>query len=352
MFVSQQTLLIENAIFVDSALLQDVCESQTQSASIRVQMLKHEDPHILNDNVANRACLAQALKMFWGCPVFVNFTFHATTFELGRSESEVIDGRKYEPLDRSMILELVPWRKAFGIQPGSISVVLCLAVDYSLIYDGWDYLAAVVMLADGQIAAMTAFVQEFSFDFHCECTMSRLLIVATLQDLLEQSPGIVNAMLKNNGPRLPISAPIRILLDDPYLPYGLFCDEDRFNLNLHHSMSGFLGDVISIDHAELPAELRAAVLEYRVQVAEPWGKDKLYGGGCIRCGCTSQFDKHGDRICWCDACRLEGCRSGFVNLRDISDSIPHLYVSVFGGKREIYCDEWLLEKQHNKVSLS
>ena len=29
---------------------------------------------------------------------------------------------------------------------------------------------------------------------------------------------------------------------------------------------------------------------------------------CIRCGCSSEFDRHGERICWCDACEASECQ--------------------------------------------
>ena len=230
-FVSQQTLVVENNLFFDSVHLEDVCGSPTKTASLCVQMLKHKDPRILNDIATDMASLAaQALRMFRGCPLSVNFTFHATTYELGLSESKVVDGWYFEPLDSTLLLELVPWRKAFGIEPGSVSVVLCLSVDYSLVHDGLNYLAAVVMLADGRFAAMTAFVQELSIYFlNRECTLSRLLIVPTLQDLLEQSPGFMNAILQNDGPRLPLSAPIRIQLEDTQLPYDFWYSLDMFD---------------------------------------------------------------------------------------------------------------------------
>eukprot|EP00036_Acanthoecidae_sp_10tr_P008224 CAMPEP_0182915162 /NCGR_PEP_ID=MMETSP0105_2-20130417/146_1 /TAXON_ID=81532 ORGANISM="Acanthoeca-like sp., Strain 10tr" /NCGR_SAMPLE_ID=MMETSP0105_2 /ASSEMBLY_ACC=CAM_ASM_000205 /LENGTH=91 /DNA_ID=CAMNT_0025051991 /DNA_START=1 /DNA_END=272 /DNA_ORIENTATION=- len=28
---------------------------------------------------------------------------------------------------------------------------------------------------------------------------------------------------------------------------------------------------------------------------------------CAICGCTSEVDECGDRICWCDSCRVDGC---------------------------------------------
>merc|ERR1712023_212100 len=29
--------------------------------------------------------------------------------------------------------------------------------------------------------------------------------------------------------------------------------------------------------------------------------------GCLTCGCRSEFDSFGDRVCWCDSCQLTGC---------------------------------------------
>ena len=55
--------------------------------------------------------------------------------------------------------------------------------------------------------------------------------------------------------------------------------------------------------ADVDAEITAAVLS---------------GGGggwavCVCCGCSRELDEHGDRVCWCDACMVQGCeyvRSG------------------------------------------
>jgi len=30
--------------------------------------------------------------------------------------------------------------------------------------------------------------------------------------------------------------------------------------------------------------------------------------GCLVCGCSSEFDSFGDRICFCDSCQLHGCQ--------------------------------------------
>jgi hypothetical protein len=32
-----------------------------------------------------------------------------------------------------------------------------------------------------------------------------------------------------------------------------------------------------------------------------------YDSGCVYCGCSSEKDTHGDRICYCDRCSLNGC---------------------------------------------
>lgn len=32
-------------------------------------------------------------------------------------------------------------------------------------------------------------------------------------------------------------------------------------------------------------------------------------GPCMVCGCSSERDEHGDRICYCDACKQRGCQS-------------------------------------------
>ena len=33
---------------------------------------------------------------------------------------------------------------------------------------------------------------------------------------------------------------------------------------------------------------------------------------CINCGCSSEFDEVKDRVCWCDSCQKEGCKSNKI----------------------------------------
>jgi len=34
---------------------------------------------------------------------------------------------------------------------------------------------------------------------------------------------------------------------------------------------------------------------------------ELDGGACVTCGCSTEVDDFGDRVCWCDSCQLIGC---------------------------------------------
>ena len=147
----------------------------------------------------------------------------------------------------------------------------------------------------------------------------------------------MNAILQNDGPRLPLSAPIRIQLEDTQLPYDFWYSLDmfdRFEPTLGPDTCSFLYDVIFIRHEELPVELRAAILDYEMQFRQ-----------CVRCGCREQFDEYGDRICWCDSCWLQGCRHDFASIHNHFDAIPHFHDFVFGGKLEIYCDECIIENR-------
>ena len=37
------------------------------------------------------------------------------------------------------------------------------------------------------------------------------------------------------------------------------------------------------------------------------GGDRVICVFCALCGCSREFDEHGDRVCWCDACTARGC---------------------------------------------
>ena len=37
------------------------------------------------------------------------------------------------------------------------------------------------------------------------------------------------------------------------------------------------------------------------------GGDRAICVFCVLCGCSREFDEHGDRVCWCDACTARGC---------------------------------------------
>ena len=34
------------------------------------------------------------------------------------------------------------------------------------------------------------------------------------------------------------------------------------------------------------------------------GSDQVF---CVLCGCSREFNEHGDRVCWCDVCMAQGC---------------------------------------------
>jgi len=42
--------------------------------------------------------------------------------------------------------------------------------------------------------------------------------------------------------------------------------------------------------------------------------DAWHGGECHICGCLSEFDELGDRVCWCDACKINGCKRSLIDI--------------------------------------
>jgi hypothetical protein len=77
----------------------------------------------------------------------------------------------------------------------------------------------------------------------------------------------------------------------------------------------------SLQRAVLPAGLLLSHAEEATPLELLEHGIKCNRTECLRCGCATEYDEYGDRICWCDSCRIDGCKPS-TEVRTVRSTRP------------------------------